>query len=127
MMILDIQTTSRYWFLYCFARQLLMSLGCTLAHTHQRLTGTNACTATDLHLNDCVTPCTFGDTNSTKSKKAKPVYCFAESVDGKHSVKIGNREWIMKDGIEISERINVQMEEHEEEGETVVLVCINGR
>lgn len=49
-----------------------------------------------------------------------------ESVDGKHSVKIGNREWIMKDGIEISERINVQMEEHEEEGETVVLVCING-
>ena len=32
-----------------------------------------------------------------------------------------------KHGLEVSEEINIQMEEHEGKGETVILVCLNGR
>lgn len=42
-------------------------------------------------------------------------------------MKIGNREWMLKHKHEVSEEINIRMEEHEEKGETVVLVSIDGR
>ncbi|CAB4007364.1 Copper-transporting ATPase 2, partial [Paramuricea clavata] len=48
-----------------------------------------------------------------------------ESSDGRYSVKIGNREWMLKHEHEVSEEINIRMQEHEEKGETVVLVCID--
>lgn len=53
-------------------------------------------------------------------------YCL-DSSDDKYSVKIGNREWMLKHEHEVSEEINIRMEEHEEKGETVVLVSIDGR
>lgn len=49
-----------------------------------------------------------------------------ESPDGKYSVKIGNREWMLKHELHVSDEINNDMEQHEEKGETVVLVCIRG-
>ena len=42
-------------------------------------------------------------------------------------MKIGNREWMLKHEHEVSEEINLRMVEHEEKGETVVLVCIDGK
>ena len=50
-----------------------------------------------------------------------------ESSDARYSVKIGNREWMLKHEHEVPEDIIIRMEEHEERGETVVLVCIDGR
>ena len=42
-------------------------------------------------------------------------------------MKIGNIEWMLKHEHEVPREISIRMEEHEEKGETVVLVCIDGK
>jgi hypothetical protein len=66
---------------------------------------------------------TFIPLNSKVFNKSLPI----ESSDGRFSVKIGNLEWMLKHEHEVPENIIVRMEEHEEKGETVVLVCVDGK
>ncbi|XP_014781705.1 copper-transporting ATPase 1 isoform X2 [Octopus bimaculoides] len=42
-----------------------------------------------------------------------------------YDVFIGNREWMRRNGLEITHKINNSMEEHEEQGHTVVLCAID--
>ncbi|GAB1602862.1 copper-transporting ATPase 1-like isoform X1 [Argonauta hians] len=42
-----------------------------------------------------------------------------------YEVLIGNREWMRRNGLEITPKINSSMEEHEEQGHTVVLCAID--
>lgn len=39
---------------------------------------------------------------------------------------IGNREWMMRNGLFVSEEISQVMGEHEERGHTAVLLAVNG-
>ena len=42
------------------------------------------------------------------------------------SVFIGNREWMQRNGLEVTDAINKSMEEREVQGQTAVLCAIDG-
>lgn len=42
-----------------------------------------------------------------------------------YDVLIGNREWMIRNGLEVSDHVNQSMEEHEEQGHTAVLCSID--
>ena len=43
-----------------------------------------------------------------------------------HSVLIGNREWMIRNGLNVPESIDDLMKDHEEKGHTAVLCAIDG-
>lgn len=44
-----------------------------------------------------------------------------------YSVLIGNREWMHRNGLEVTADINQAMEDHEVQGQTAVLCAIDGK
>lgn len=45
----------------------------------------------------------------------------------KYSVHIGNREWMNRNGLLLTNEIDVAMTEHERRGHTAVLVAVDGK
>lgn len=44
-----------------------------------------------------------------------------------YSVLIGNRAWMTRNGLEVSDEVSKAMEEHEVQGQTAVLCAIDGK
>ena len=53
-------------------------------------------------------------------------YVLISGGDQKYEVLIGNREWMKRNGMEVTDEINSTMEQHEVQGQTAVLCAING-
>lgn len=43
-----------------------------------------------------------------------------------YNVRIGNREWMKRHGLTVTERMDATMSEHEDQGHTAVLCAIDG-
>ena len=56
-----------------------------------------------------------------------PVLVGQNGEDRSHEVLIGNREWMMRNALEIGEEVQSVMREHENLGHTAVLVAIDGQ
>lgn len=53
-----------------------------------------------------------------------PVGAMASQI---YSVLIGNRTWMTRNGLEVSDEVSKAMEEHEVQGQTAVLCAIDGK
>ena len=60
------------------------------------------------------------DLNGTESENAV-------EVDPKYEVLVGNREWMIRNGIQISDLVEMKMVREEEAGRTAVLVAVDTR